>query len=209
MNNNNTELLYSACNTYKWMHVCHSCWWLLTNITPMPSSHSLSSFVFSIPNRPAVKIRLLWVSSVCVVCACKCLCWLLLPSSREGISAAPLALIADLSTNYRLSVDFHGSGWSSKRKGFHSPDHEIFTVKSLFLKGYIFMIGACVSGVLEWCSAVFTIKVTHESAILLRPWILHCCSFWCTRKLHGGLEQMNFSSTGGKAVGWQRCIWTD
>lgn len=206
MKNNNTELLYGACNTCKWMHVCHSCWWLLTSITPIPSSHSLSPFLFSIPKRPAVKIRLLWVNSLCVVCACTCLCWLLFHSSREGIWAAPLALIADLSTNYNLSVDFHGSGWSRKGKGFHFPDHEIFTVKSLFLKGCVFMIGACLSGILEWYSAVFT-KITHKSAILLT--LNTSLFFWCTRKLHGGLEQMNFSSTTGKPVGWQRCIWTD
>lgn len=176
MKNNNAELLYSACNTCKWMHACRSCWWLLASITLMPSSHKLSPFVFSIPDRPAVKVRLLWVNSLCVVCACKCLCCLF-PSSREGISAAPLALVADLSTNYRLSVDFHGSGWRSKRKSFHFPDHEIFTVISLFLKGYTFMIGACISGVLQWCSVVFTMKVTNKSAILLRPWILDGCFF--------------------------------
>lgn len=104
---------------------------------------------------------------MCVVCACRCLCWLLLLSSREGISAAPPALTADLSTNYNLSVDFHGSEWSRKRKGFHFPDHEIFTIKSLFLESYVFVIGVCVSGVLEWCPAVFTMKIMHKSAILL------------------------------------------
>lgn len=180
------------------------CWLILLQCHLLTTSHHLCSQFLTDQQLKSDCCKF------CVCCVCLQVLVLVIISfqQRRDLSCTPGSVV-DLSTNYRLSVDFHGSGWSNKRKGFHFPDHEIFTVKSLFLKRYICMIGACVSGVLEWCSAVFTMKLTHESAILLRTWILNCCSFWCTRKLHGGLEQMNFSPTRGKAVGWQRCIWTD
>lgn len=43
------------------------------------------------------------------------------PFSSEGVSAVPLLW---QQTKYNLSADFHGSGWSSKIKGFCFPVRE-------------------------------------------------------------------------------------
>jgi len=119
-------------------NVCHFCWWLLTNITRTPSSHNLLSYVFSIPRRPAVKIRLLRVDSVYESMPALRLCWLLISFQQwRDLSCTPGSDSRFNAANYNLSAEFHGSGRSNTRKDFCFPVHEIFGVKSLFLKGYV------------------------------------------------------------------------